>query len=89
MCYSLKQDRPRSYSLYDVSERMRMRGWQIASYPLPASRNDLVVQRVMVRHGMGRDLMTLLVDDLKRTIDYFDRNPVTHSKAGPTFHHGH
>jgi glutamate decarboxylase len=88
VCYSLKQDKPRSYTLYDVSERMRMRGWQIASYPLPANRNDLVVQRVMVRHGMGRDLMTLLVDDLKRTIDYFDRNPVMHSEAGPTFHHG-
>ncbi len=88
VCYSLKQDSPRGYTLYDVSERMRMRGWQIASYPLPANRNDLVVQRVMVRHGMGRDLMTLLVDDLKRTIEYLDCNPVTHSEAGPTFHHG-
>ena len=88
VCYSLKSDKQRGYTLYDVSERMRMRGWQIASYPLPADRHDLVVQRVMVRHGMGRDLMELLVEDLDRTISFLDRNPLTNSEAGPTFHHG-
>lgn len=88
VCYSLKSEKKRGYTLFDVSERMRMRGWQIASYPLPANRHDLVVQRVMVRHGMGRDLMELLVEDLNRTIAFLDRNPLTNSEAGPTFHHG-
>lgn len=88
VCYTLKTDRKRGYTLYDVSERLRMRGWQIASYPLPANRHELIVQRVMVRHGMGRDLMELLVEDMRRTIDFLDRNPMTNSEAGPTFHHG-
>lgn len=88
VCYTLKTDRERGYTLYDVSERLRMRGWQIASYPLPANRHELIVQRVMVRHGMGRDLMELLVEDMRRTIDFLDRNPMTNSEAGPTFHHG-
>lgn len=87
-CYSLKNSTERGYTLYDVSERMRMRGWQIASYPLPKDRHDLVVQRVLVRHGMGRDLMALLVDDMKRTIAFLDRNPLSNIEAGPTFHHG-
>ena len=87
VCYSLKDSERRGYTLYDVSERLRMRGWQIASYPLPSNRHDLVVQRVMVRHGMGRDLMELLVEDMQRTIDFLDRNPMANSEAGPTFHH--
>lgn len=88
VCYSLKPDRSFGYTLYDVSDRIRMRGWQIASYPLPSNRDRLVVQRILVRHGMGRDLMALLVEDLTRTLDYLDRNPPTNSEAGPTFHHG-
>ena len=88
VCYTLKSGEDRAYTLYDVSERLRMRGWQIASYPLPANQHDTVVQRVMVRHGMGRDLMALLVEDMKRTIEFLDRNPMTNSEAGPTFHHG-
>ena len=79
MCYSLKAGKSRGYTLYDVSERMRIAGWQIASYPLPANRQDLIVQRIMVRHGMDRDLMELLVQDLDRTIGYLDRHPVTNS----------
>ncbi|ASP34990.1 glutamate decarboxylase [Labrenzia sp. VG12] len=87
-CYSLKDSANKAYTLYDISERMRMRGWQIASYPLPHNRRDLVVQRVLVRHGMGKDLMALLVDDMKRTIEFLDRNPLSNAEAGPTFHHG-
>jgi len=88
VCYALKDGGQRGYTLYDVSERLRMRGWQIASYPLPANRHGLVVQRVMIRHGMGRDLIELLVEDMKRTLDFLDRNPMTNREAKASFHHG-
>lgn len=88
VCYSLKNSADRGYTLYDVSERLRMRGWQIASYPLPANRHDLIVQRVMVRHGIGRDLMELLIEDMSRTIEFLDRNPMSNREAKASFHHG-
>lgn len=87
VCYALNDPENRGYTLYDVSDRMRMRGWQLASYPLPKNRDALVVQRVMVRHGMGRDLMELLIEDLSRTIAYLDRNPVQNSENRPSFNH--
>jgi glutamate decarboxylase len=34
--------------------------------------------RVLVRHGFSRDLADLLVDDLKRCMAYFEKNPVSH-----------
>jgi len=37
-----------------------------------------VIMRVMVRHGFSRDLANLLVDDLKRCMAYFEKNPVSH-----------
>ncbi len=88
VCYKLKQKSGRDYSLYDVSDRMRMRGWQLASYPLPTNRNNEIVHRVMVRHGMSLDLMELLIEDLARTIDYLDQHNPTETGARPSFNHG-
>lgn len=76
------------YTLYDLSERVRMRGWQIASYPLPSNRQEVVVQRILIRHGVSRDLAHLLLDDIKRAIEHLTQNPIPNSSAKPGFHHG-
>jgi len=65
------------YTLYDVADRLRSRGWQVPAYSMPADREDLVVQRILVRHGVSRDLGSLLIDDLKRSLDYFEKHPVS------------
>ncbi|NGE23081.1 glutamate decarboxylase, partial [Klebsiella pneumoniae] len=54
----------------------------------PADREKTVVQRIMIRHGVSRDLAALLLDDIKRAIDHFRQNPVVNSTAKATFHHG-
>jgi len=78
MSWSLKEGIDPGFNLYDLSDRIRMRGWQIAAYSMPANRQDLVIMRVLVRHGFSRDLADLLVDDLKRCMAYFEKNPVSH-----------
>jgi glutamate decarboxylase len=88
VCYKLKDGVEHGFTLYDLSERVRMRGWQIASYPLPSDRQTVVVQRVLVRHGVSRDLIALLLDDLRKAIDFLQHNPVLRSDAGPSFSHG-
>ncbi|BDT66660.1 glutamate decarboxylase [Comamonadaceae bacterium OS-1] len=88
VCYKLRDGVEHGFTLYDLSERVRMRGWQIASYPLPSDRQTVVVQRVLVRHGVSRDLIALLLQDLRAGIAFLQHNPVLHSTAGPTFNHG-
>jgi glutamate decarboxylase len=66
-----------SYSLYDLADRLRTRGWQVPAYAMPANCQDLVVQRILVRHGFSRDMAGLLVDDLERAIKYFEAHPVS------------
>ncbi|CAA0078852.1 Glutamate decarboxylase [BD1-7 clade bacterium] len=76
------------FSLYDLSDRIRMRGWQIASYPLPAHRDGTVIQRIMIRHGVSRDMAGLLIADLQRALDHFKAHPVADSSGGhPGFSH--
>lgn len=87
VAYKLK-DGDHGFTLYDLSERVRMRGWQIASYPLPADREDTVVQRILIRHGVSRDLAALLLEDIKRALEHLSKNSVPNSTAAPGFHHG-
>lgn len=65
------------YTLYDLADRLRSRGWQVPAYSMPAQREDLVVQRILVRHGVSYDLGSLLIADIKRALDYFEKHPVS------------
>lgn len=85
-CWKLKQET--NFSLYDMAESLRHRGWLVPAYPMPANRQDLVVQRIVVREGLSRDMADLLLDDMRRALDAFakqpNRNPVD---EGSHFHH--
>lgn len=64
------------YTLYDLADRLRSRGWQVPAYSLPANAQDIVIQRILVRHGVSRDLGALLVEDMRRCLDYFSQHPI-------------
>ena len=49
-----------SYTVFDVSEALRLHGWQVPAYTLPANLQDTAVLRVVVRNGFGQDLAQLL-----------------------------
>jgi glutamate decarboxylase len=80
-------DRP--YTVFDVSERLRDRGWLVPAYTFPENRQDVAAMRIVIRNGVSRDLADLLVDDLKRHIDYLDRlpAPLPRSDTGEAFAH--
>ena len=78
------------FSLYDLADRLRTRGWQVPAYSLPSNVQDLSIQRILVRHGVSRDLGMLLVEDMKRAIEYFQKHPVhapMTAEESSGFHH--
>ncbi len=75
--WTQKPDPNAPYTLYDLADRLRTRGWQVPAYAMPANCEDLVVQRILVRHGFSRDMAGLLIDDLARAIKYFEAHPVS------------
>jgi len=80
----------RGYTLYDLADRLRSRGWQVPAYALPADCRDMVIQRILVRHGVSRDLATLLLDDMKRCLEFFEKHPITtpmSAEEAGGFHH--
>jgi glutamate decarboxylase len=79
----------RSYTVFDVSERLRDRGWLVPAYTFPENRKDLAVLRVVVRNGMSRDLADLLIADLRRHVEYLDSlpAPLPQPEHRDGFHH--
>jgi glutamate decarboxylase len=76
------------WSLYDLSDRLRDRGWQVPSYRMPGDRQDMVIQRAVVRNGFTHDLAGMLVTDMRRHLDWFAGQPgLVASLNGAGFHH--
>jgi glutamate decarboxylase len=89
-CWTLKPGAGVDFSLYDFADRLRSRGWQVPAYSLPPNQEQWVVQRVLIRHGVSRDLARLLVNDMKTALAHFEKHPVAKplSAAEATgFHH--
>ncbi|MDX6701420.1 MAG: glutamate decarboxylase, partial [Baekduia sp.] len=53
------------YTVFDVSDRLRERGWLVPAYTFPENRTDLSVLRVVVRAGMTLDMADLFLTDLR------------------------
>lgn len=77
LTWKLKEGVEHGFTLFDLANRLRTRGWLVPAYTLPAYREDLAVQRILVRHGFSRDLASLFLDDYRDAVAHFDRHPVT------------
>ncbi len=72
--FTLK-DEVDNYTVFDVSNALRERGWQLPAYTFPKNREDLAVLRVVVRRGFTHDLADLLISDLKRQLPTLQAQP--------------
>ncbi len=65
------------YSVFDLSERLRMRGWQVPAYTFPADLTGTAVMRIVIRNGFSMDLADLLLDDMRLHIRTLEHHPQT------------
>ncbi|MEV6274200.1 glutamate decarboxylase [Nocardia sp. NPDC051832] len=79
------------YNLYDLSDRLRTRGWTIAAYPLPADRGTETIMRAVIRHGFTVDMADLLIEDIERCLTHLAKHPMRldRTEAGGFSHDAH
>jgi glutamate decarboxylase len=61
-----------NYTVFDVSDRLRQRGWLVPAYTFPANRQDLSVLRIVVRAGMTREMADLLLAYLREQTEFLE-----------------
>ncbi len=90
VCFRMKPGYNPGYNLYELSDRLRQRGWLVPAFSLPAHVEDVVVMRIMVRQGFSMDMAELLVKDMKRAMSFLaEHAPKRHleEKDGMSFKH--
>jgi glutamate decarboxylase len=78
VCFRITEghEKELGYNLYDLSDKLTTRGWQVPAFQLIDEAKDICVMRLMVRQGVSRDMASLLMDDIRRAIDGFKKRPV-------------
>ncbi len=69
VCYRLVDNAPVEWTLYDLSDRLMMKGWQVPAYPLPADLETTIIQRVVCRADFSMDMASLFVEDVLAAIN--------------------
>ena len=72
-----------AFTVFDLSAKLRERGWIVPAYTMAPHAQDLAVLRVVVREGLSRDMADLLLTDLQNSLAYFDKQsapPPVHKK---------
>ena len=83
-------DKPdRKWNLYDLQDRLRMKGWLVPAYPMPVDLTQVTVQRIVVRNGFSHDMAEAFIKDLKSCVKYLDglRSPMPSEARASGFHH--
>lgn len=83
-------DKPdRKWNLYDLQDRLRMKGWLVPAYPMPVDLTQVTVQRIVVRNGFSHDMAEAFIKDLKSCVKYLDglRSPMPSEARASEFHH--
>ncbi len=76
VCWALKEDSDVPWTLYDLADRLRMSGWLVPAYPLPANLQEVNVERLVVRQDFSMQLAIRLIADMKKEIGHLNGSRV-------------
>ncbi len=87
--WRIKEGYTDKWTLYNLQDRLRTRGWLVPAYPLPDDLSNVTVQRIVVRNGLSMDLAALLLNDIKTQTQYLDglEGAVPQESPQSAFHH--
>lgn len=72
VCWSLKESESKPWNLYDLSNQLLTKGWQVPAYTLPENLEHITVQRVVCKRFFSIDMAQLFIEDVKESITLLD-----------------
>lgn len=61
------------FTVFQLSEKLREKGWIVPAYTLPADAEDVAVLRMVVKENFGRDMIEMLLDDIKEACSKLEK----------------
>ncbi len=54
------------FDVYQLSDKLRERGWIVPAYSLPAEADNIKLLRIVIRENFSRDMADMLIEDMLR-----------------------
>jgi glutamate decarboxylase len=86
--FRLKDD-VENYTVFDLSAKLRERGWLVPAYTFPKNREDLAVLRIVCRNGFSSDMASMFLTDMTKATQFLSdlEGPMPSLEKPSTFHH--
>jgi glutamate decarboxylase len=55
------------FTVFQLSDKLREKGWIIPAYTLPKNADDIAVMRMVIKENFGRDMVDSLLNDIKES----------------------
>ncbi len=75
LCWQLADPSNAGFTLYQYADALRERGWLVPAYSMPPNREDLVIQRILIRHGFTQAMADTLLEEMQSVLHHFDKHP--------------
>lgn len=87
--WSLKDRHTENWDLYHLADRLRMSGWIVPAYPMPADLTEFTVQRIVVRNDLSMDMARKFMQTFTAEVAYLEQltAPMPTGVGHPGFHH--
>ena len=63
----------KNYTVFDLSHKLRERGWVVSAYTLPPNAEHIAIMRVVVREHFSRDMAEILCTDVQNACKELDK----------------
>jgi len=72
------------YTVFQICELLRERGWTVPAYTLPPDAQDVAVMRMVVKENFSHDMAEMFAADLKRALKRLDIDQPIRRHPGET-----
>ena len=67
-----KLKEPVNYTVFDLSHKLRERGWILPAYTLPPNAESIAILRMVVKENFSRDMADMLFDDIMNACEILE-----------------
>jgi len=64
----------KGYSVFDISNKLRERGWVMSAYTMPPNAEKIALMRVVVKENFSRDMADILYQDIINVCQNLEKN---------------
>lgn len=64
----------KNYSVFNLSHKLRERGWVMSAYTMPANAEEISLLRVVVKENFSHDMADILFKDMIEACEFLEKN---------------